>query len=101
MCGAVWRRQRIEEAPGVAGFVEDVGVGFEDGVGEPVLAQILPDVFDAVKFGRVALARRISVRLGGTLSRTLRLYPAPSSSTAAWAPWATCRLMVARCSFML
>ncbi len=40
-----------ELVPGVAAMVDDVAVGFEDAVGEPVLAHELPDVFDRVQFG--------------------------------------------------
>ena len=39
-----------EIAPCVAGGVDDGVVVFEDGVGEPVLAHILPDVLDRVQF---------------------------------------------------
>jgi hypothetical protein len=38
-----------EEVPGLAAFVEDVGVAVEDGDGELVLAQILPDVLDRIE----------------------------------------------------
>jgi hypothetical protein len=41
-----------ELAPGVAAMVEDVVVGLEDAVGEPVLADVLPDVLDRVELGR-------------------------------------------------
>ena len=44
----------IEEVPRLAGFLNNVLVTVEDGVGEFVFAQILPDVFHAVEFGRVA-----------------------------------------------
>ena len=41
----------IDEAiPGEAAMVEDVGVGCEDAVREPVVAHILPDIFDRVEF---------------------------------------------------
>ena len=36
---------------GEAAVVEDVVVGFEDTVGEPVVAHELPDVFYGVEFG--------------------------------------------------
>jgi len=42
-----------EEVPGVATGLDDVVVGFEDAVGELVLAQVLPDVFGRVEFGRI------------------------------------------------
>ena len=44
----------VEEVPCLAGFVDDVVIAVEDGVGELVLAQVLPDVFGTVEFGRVA-----------------------------------------------
>ena len=46
-----------EEQPSFAGFVDDIVVAFEDGVGEFVLTQILPDVFGAVEFRRIARQR--------------------------------------------
>ena len=41
-----------ELSPGLAGGVDDGVEGFEDAVGEPIGAQVLPDVFDRVQFGR-------------------------------------------------
>ena len=41
-----------EPVPGVTAGVEDVLIGLEDAAGEPVLAQVLPDVLDRVEFGR-------------------------------------------------
>jgi hypothetical protein len=43
---------RDEAVPGGAGVIEDVLVGVEDAVGEPIFAQELPDVFDWVQFRR-------------------------------------------------
>ena len=40
-----------ELVPGVAAMVDDVVVGFEHAVGEPVVAQELPDVFGRIEFG--------------------------------------------------
>src|SRR5918997_7032550 len=37
-----------QPAPGVAGGIDDVLVGVEDAGGEPVLAQVRPDVLDRV-----------------------------------------------------
>jgi hypothetical protein len=42
-----------EECPGIACLVEDVVVTVEYGNRELVAAQIFPDVFDWVEFGRV------------------------------------------------
>lgn len=38
--------------PGVGGSVDDLGIGLEDAVGEPVRAQVLPDLFDRVQLRR-------------------------------------------------
>src|ERR1700674_5201725 len=46
-----------ELVPGMAAAVEDVVVGAEDAVGEPVVAYDLPDVFDRVEFGRFCRQR--------------------------------------------
>ena len=40
-----------EIVPGKAAVIDDVVVGLEDAVGEPVVADELPDVFDRVQFG--------------------------------------------------
>jgi hypothetical protein len=37
--------------PSEAAMVDDVVVGFEDAVREPVVTHELPDVFDRVQFG--------------------------------------------------
>lgn len=37
--------------PGIAAMVDDLGVGFEDAVGEPVVSHELPDIFHRVEFG--------------------------------------------------
>ena len=41
-----------ELAPGFAGEVDDIVIGLEDPVGEPVVAHELPDVLSGVQFGR-------------------------------------------------
>ena len=41
-----------EAVPSKAAVIEDVLIGFEDAVGEPVVAHELPDVFDRVEFWR-------------------------------------------------
>src|SRR5260370_4711827 len=46
-----------ELVPGEAAVCEDVVVGAEDAVGEPVVAHELPDVFDRVEFGRLRRQR--------------------------------------------
>ena len=40
-----------ELVPCVAAVVDEIVVGFEDTVGEPVIANELPDVFDRIEFG--------------------------------------------------
>lgn len=37
--------------PSVTAMIEDLIIGFEDAVGEPIIAHELPDVFDRVEFG--------------------------------------------------
>ena len=39
-----------ERIPGVAAVIDDIVVGFEDAVREPVVAHVLPDIFDRVEF---------------------------------------------------
>jgi len=46
-----------EECPGLAGFVDDIVVAFEDCDCEFVAAQIFPDIFDRVEFGCVGRQR--------------------------------------------
>ena len=40
-----------ELVPGEAAVIEDVFIGLEDAVGEPVVAQELPDVLDRIELG--------------------------------------------------
>ena len=40
-----------ELVPGEAAVIDDIVVGHEDSVGEPVIAHELPDVLDRVQFG--------------------------------------------------
>ena len=40
-----------ELVPGFAGEIDDIVVGLEDPVGQPVVAHELPDVLDRVQFG--------------------------------------------------
>jgi hypothetical protein len=41
-----------ELVPSLAAMVDEIVVGFEDAVGEPVVAHKLPDIFHRVEFGR-------------------------------------------------
>ena len=49
-----------ESVPGVAAVVEDIVVGCEDSVREPVVADELPDVLDRVELGRPGRQRQES-----------------------------------------
>ena len=49
-----------EVIPGFAAGLHDVVVSCEDGIGEPVVAQELPDVFDGVQLGASAPSRALS-----------------------------------------
>ena len=40
-----------ERVPGVAAMIDDVVVGFEDAVGQPIVPHELPDVFGRIEFG--------------------------------------------------
>jgi hypothetical protein len=67
-----------ELSPRVAGGADDVVVGFEDAVGEPIGAQILPDVFDRVQLGRTGRQKNRRMFWGIELSvrmppRTIKL----------------------------
>ncbi len=44
-------RLACELAPGIAAVIEDILVGFEDPVREPVVADEVPDVLDRVQLG--------------------------------------------------
>ncbi len=46
-----------ELVPGFATMSDDVIVGLEDSVGQPIIADELPDVFDRVEFGRFGWQR--------------------------------------------
>ena len=62
-----------EAVPGEAALVEDVVVGFEDAVRQPVIAHELPDVFDRVEFG--ALRRQRHERYVGRNDQRPRAVP--------------------------
>src|ERR1035438_5866879 len=48
--GHYFPRTVEERIPGIAAVIDDIVVGFEDAVREPVVAHILPDIFDRVEF---------------------------------------------------
>jgi hypothetical protein len=55
--------------------VDEIVVGFEDAVGEPVIAHKLPDIFDRVEFGTFRRQWE-EVMFGGTMSRVDMCQPA-------------------------
>ena len=64
-----------EPVPGEAAMVDDVVVGFEDAVRQPVVAHELPDVLDGLSSGHLG-GSGISVMLGGTTSSADPCHPA-------------------------
>jgi hypothetical protein len=53
-----------EHVPGIAAVIDDIVVGFEDAVREPVVAHILPDVFNGIEF-RAFRRQRDNGDIGG------------------------------------
>jgi hypothetical protein len=47
-----------EFIPGSAAMTDEIIVGFKDAIGEPVVAEKLPDVFDWIEFGAFLAAGR-------------------------------------------
>ena len=81
--------------PGSAAVVNQVVVGGEDAVRQPVLAHELPDVFLGVQFRTFRRQRNDGdVLRHDEMSRHV---PARSSSSAAWRPGSTSLEMAARC----
>lgn len=64
-----------EAVPGEAAMVEDVVLGFEHAVRQPVVAHELPNIFDRVELGYFA-GSGSSVMLSGTTSPADRCQPA-------------------------
>ena len=64
-----------ELVPRVAAMVDDVVIGFEDAVGEPVVAHELPDVFGGIEFRAFGRQRQM-VMLSGTSSLAVICQPA-------------------------
>src|ERR671910_418711 len=69
--------------PGVAGCIDDVVVGFEDAVREPVGADVLPYLLAGFSSG-ARDGRKISVMFLGTLRLPVVCQPARSRSSTAW-----------------
>ena len=90
-----WARCHGSDGAGVAGEevrrgaagIHDGVVAVEDGDRELVAAEVLPDVFDWVEFGRVGRSVR-SEMFSGTKRSLPPRQPAPSSTSTAWAPGA-------------
>ena len=59
----------------MAAVIEEGAVGGEDPVGEPVIAQELPDILDRVQF-RAFWGNGKRVMLAGTMSLSDRCHPA-------------------------
>jgi hypothetical protein len=55
--------------PSLAAVVDEIVVGFEDAVGEPVIAQELPNVLDRVELGRLRRQRQDGYVDGNNQSR--------------------------------
>ena len=83
--------------PGIAAVIENVRVGREDPVGDPVLPHVLPDVLDWVQLGRFRRQRH-----QGDVGRHLQLArDVPASLVEQqhrMAPGATACEISARCS---
>src|SRR5262249_37597669 len=80
-------------------MVDEIVVGFEDAVGEPVVAHELPDVLDRLSSGHFG-GRRMMVMLAGTRRRVDKCQPAWSTRRMAWAAGATVAAISARCKFI-
>ena len=50
--------------PGITAVIDDIVVGFEDAVREPVVAHILPDIFDRIEL-RAFRRQRDNGDIGG------------------------------------
>ena len=61
--------------PGITTMINDLVVGFEDAVGEPVIPHELPDVFDRIEFWTFGRQRDDADILG------YKAYPFCSGST--------------------
>jgi hypothetical protein len=62
--GHYFPRAVDEGIPSVAAVIDDIVVGFEDSVREPVVAHVLPDIFDRVEF-RAFRRQRDNGDIGG------------------------------------
>jgi hypothetical protein len=83
----------------MAAVIEDVALGSEDPVGEPIAAPVLPDILDRIEFG--AFGRQ---RQEGDVGRHNKLVRAMPSGLPAWsristacAPGVTALAISAKC----
>src|SRR5258705_11448891 len=79
-------------------MVDEIVVGFEDAVGEPVVAHELPDVLDRVELW--ALRRQQNDGDVGRHEEARECQPAWSTRRMAWAAGATVAAISARCKFI-
>jgi hypothetical protein len=79
-------------------MIEDVLVGFEDAVRQPVVTHELPDVFDRVELGAFRQQSGKRVMLAGATRPAEMCQLALSSISTAWAPSATAGDISAMCS---
>ena len=61
--------------PSVAAMVDEIVVGFEDSVREPVVAHELPDIFDRIELGAFG-GSAMMVMFAGTMRRADKCQPA-------------------------
>src|SRR5271165_1953954 len=88
-----------ELVPSIGAVIDDIRIGTEDAVGQPIVAHELPDVLEGFSSGHFGGSGR-SVMLGGTSSRSDMCQPAWSISITACAPGATAMATSARCRFI-
>ena len=84
-----------ERVPSEAAVIDDIVVGFADGIGGPVVANEPPDILD---WGLCWAFRRQwqHVILAGTLSAAEACHPARSKTSTAFVPRATWKAISAR-----
>jgi len=88
-----------EIVPSLAAVVDEIVVGFKDAVGEPVVTQELPDVFDRIELGTFRRQRNNGDVWWHDESR--RQMPAGLiAKSTACAPGATVAAISTRCRFI-
>jgi hypothetical protein len=61
--------------PGITAMIDDLVVGFEDAVGEPIVPHELPDILDGVEFWAFA-GSGITLIFSGMMSAAVICHPA-------------------------